>query len=100
MVRGHEVELTNENRYFRGDMPQKEMDEGAGASFGGPVADSEQWLTPAEVAALFGVHPKTVTRWAKGRRLGFIRTLGGHRRYRLSDVRKLLSEETSAGLAE
>jgi hypothetical protein len=46
------------------------------------------------------VHPKTVTRWAKGRRLGFIRTLGGHRRYRLSDVRKLLSEETSAGLAE
>lgn len=54
--------------------------------------EREQWLTPAEVAALFGVHPKTVTRWAKGRRLGFIRTLGGHRRYRLSDVRRLLSE--------
>jgi excisionase family DNA binding protein len=98
MVRGHRVELTGENRYFHGDMAQKERDEGA--SFGGPVADSEQWLTPAEVAALFGVHPKTVTRWAKGRRLGFIRTLGGHRRYRLSDVRKLLSEETSAGLGE
>jgi excisionase family DNA binding protein len=98
MVRGRQVELSSGNRYFHGDMPQKERDEGA--SFGGPVSDSEQWLTPAEVAALFGVHPKTVTRWAKGRRLSFIRTLGGHRRYRLSDVRKLLSEETSAGLGE
>jgi excisionase family DNA binding protein len=91
------VEVGAKNRYVRGDMPQKERDDGA--SLGGPHPDPEQWLTPAEVAALFGVHPKTVTRWAKGRRLGFIRTLGGHRRYRLSDVRKLLSE-TPPGLEE
>jgi excisionase family DNA binding protein len=78
-------------------MSQKERDNGASPS--GPGADPERWLTPAEVAALFGVHPKTVTRWAKSRRLGFIRTLGGHRRYRLSDVRKLLSE-TPAGIEE
>jgi excisionase family DNA binding protein len=77
-------------------MPQKERNEGAAGS---ARPDPEQWLTPAEVAALFGVHPKTVTRWAKGRRLAFIRTLGGHRRYRLSDVRKLLSE-TPAGIEE
>jgi excisionase family DNA binding protein len=98
MVMGHRVELPIENRYFHGDMPQKESNQGA--SFGSSNSDSEHWLTPAEVAALFGVHPKTVTRWAKSRRLGFIRTLGGHRRYRLSDVRKLLSEETSAGMGE
>jgi excisionase family DNA binding protein len=91
------VELEPENRYIREDMPQKERD--PGAAIGGSTPDSEQWLTPAEVAALFGVHPKTVTRWAKGRRLGFIRTLGGHRRYRLSDVRKLLSE-SPAGFEE
>jgi excisionase family DNA binding protein len=91
------VELAGENRYIREDMPQKERDDGA--SIGSPHPDPEQWLTPAEVAALFGVHPKTVTRWAKGRRLGFIRTLGGHRRYRLSDVRKLLSE-SPAGFEE
>jgi excisionase family DNA binding protein len=84
------MELDPKNRYVRPDMPQKEGD--SGAPITGSTPDSEQWLTPAEVAALFGVHPKTVTRWAKGRRLGFIRTLGGHRRYRLSDVRKLLTE--------
>ena len=37
-------------------------------------------LTPAEVAALFRVDPKTVTRWAKAGKLSSIRTLGGHRR--------------------
>ncbi len=48
-------------------------------------------LTPAEVAAMFRVDPKTVTRWAKAGKLGSIRTLGGHRRYRESEVRALLS---------
>jgi excisionase family DNA binding protein len=42
----------------------------------------EALLTPAEVAALFRVDPKTVTRWAKAGKLSSIRTLGGHRRYR------------------
>ena len=46
-------------------------------------------LTPAEVAAVFGVDPKTVTRWAKQGRLSAIRTLGGHRRYLASEVRAL-----------
>jgi excisionase family DNA binding protein len=41
----------------------------------------EPLLTPAEVAALFRVDPKTVTRWAKAGHLTCIRTLGGHRRY-------------------
>ena len=43
---------------------------------------SEVLLTPSEVAALFRVDPKTVTRWAKAGKLTSIRTLGGHRRYR------------------
>jgi excisionase family DNA binding protein len=47
-------------------------------------------LTPAEVAALFRVDPKTVTRWAKAGKLTSIRTLGGHRRYRAEEVRKFL----------
>jgi excisionase family DNA binding protein len=50
----------------------------------------ERLLTPAEVAALFRVDPKTVTRWAKAGKLSAIRTLGGHRRYRESEVRALL----------
>ncbi|MBI4729846.1 MAG: BldC family transcriptional regulator [Acidobacteria bacterium] len=51
---------------------------------------SETLLTPAEVAALFRVDPKTVTRWAKAGKLSSIRTLGGHRRYREAEVMSLL----------
>jgi excisionase family DNA binding protein len=39
---------------------------------------------------MFRVDPKTVTRWAKAGKLSSIRTLGGHRRYRESEVRQLL----------
>jgi excisionase family DNA binding protein len=52
--------------------------------------ESEVLLTPAEVASLFRVDPKTVTRWAKAGKLSSIRTLGGHRRYKESEVRALL----------
>src|SRR5881392_2537669 len=44
--------------------------------------ETEALLTPSEVATLFRVDPKTVTRWAKAGKLTSIRTLGGHRRYR------------------
>ena len=58
-------------------------------------------LTPAEVAALFRVDPKTVTRWAKAGKLTAIRTLGGHRRYRQSEVLGLLNvNQTSGGRSE
>jgi len=53
----------------------------------------EPLLTPAEVAALFRVDPKTVARWAKAGKLSCIRTLGGHRRFRESEVQELLARE-------
>ena len=56
-----------------------------------PRAESDSLLTPSEVASLFRVDPKTVTRWAKAGKLSSIRTLGGHRRYRESEVRDLLT---------
>ncbi|EWC63449.1 excisionase/Xis, DNA-binding [Actinokineospora spheciospongiae] len=52
-------------------------------------------MTPGEVAALFRVDPKTVTRWATAGRIGSIRTPGGHRRFRESEVRTLLAELTT-----
>jgi len=67
------------------------------------LPDTDELLTPAEVAALFRVDPKTVTRWAKAGKLTSIRTLGGHRRYRSSEVRQLLEgipEPRLAGDAE
>lgn len=52
--------------------------------------DTEALLTPSEVAALFRVDPKTVTRWAQAGKISSIRTLGGHRRYRESEIKELL----------
>jgi excisionase family DNA binding protein len=62
--------------------------------------NNERLLTPGEVAALFRVDPKTVTRWAASGRITSIRTPGGHRRFRESEVRALLrgeSETSSEG---
>ena len=49
-------------------------------------------LTPAEVAAMFRVDPKTVTRWAQAGKLSAVRTLGGHRRFRADDIRRSLEK--------
>ena len=49
-------------------------------------------LTPGEVARLFRVDPKTVTRWAMEGKLTCIRTLGGHRRFKAQEVYALLGE--------
>ncbi|HLU29869.1 BldC family transcriptional regulator [Glycomyces tenuis] len=53
--------------------------------------ETEALLTPSEVAAMFRVDPKTVTRWAKAGKISAIRTLGGHRRYRESEIRALIN---------
>ncbi len=55
---------------------------------------TERLLTPGEVALMFRVDPKTVTRWASAGRIGSIRTPGGHRRFRESEVRGLLANLT------
>jgi excisionase family DNA binding protein len=57
----------------------------------GGVAPEDQMMTPGEVAALFRVDPRTVTRWAKIGKLPFVRTPGGHRRYREIEVRALFT---------
>ncbi len=56
------------------------------------VKEPEKLLTPSEVAAIFRVDPKTVTRWAKVGKLSSIRTLGGHRRFRAAEVNELLAK--------
>lgn len=66
------------------------VDKGAQRAMNGHTLETEALLTPAEVASMFRVDPKTVTRWAKAGKLTSIRTLGGHRRYREAEVRALL----------
>jgi len=50
----------------------------------------QRMLTPSEVAELFRVDPKTVTRWADKGRLHSIKTPGGHRRFFEAEVAELL----------
>lgn len=54
--------------------------------------NSPRLLTPAEVAELFRVDPKTVTRWARAGKLSAIKTLGGHRRYLEDEVMAILGQ--------
>lgn len=63
------------------------------------MADQGRLLTPGEVAAMFRVDPKTVTRWAAAGRIGSIRTPGGHRRFRETEVRALLEDGRSVAAA-
>jgi excisionase family DNA binding protein len=51
----------------------------------------EKFLTPGEVAALFRVDPKTVTRWASSGRITSIKTPGGHRRFREREIMAMLN---------
>jgi len=58
------------------------------------LTDDDILLTPAEVAAIFRVDPKTVSRWGKKEGgLNPVRTLGGHMRFRKSEVMRLLRGE-------
>jgi len=54
----------------------------------------DRLLKTGEVARLFGVDAKTVTRWATVGRIGCVRTPGGHRRFREAEVLALLDRSS------
>ena len=56
----------------------------------------ERLLSPVEVARMFRVSPKTVTRWADAGDVNSLRTAGGHRRFRHSDVLEMLRNGRTA----
>lgn len=56
------------------------------------MARNDPLLRPEEVAELFGVDARTIARWADEGKLCSVRTLGGHRRFRKSEVERLLDE--------
>jgi excisionase family DNA binding protein len=55
--------------------------------------DNSRLLTPAEVADIFRVDPKTISRWAKSGHLSVLRTAGGHRRFPAKAVEQLLRDD-------
>jgi excisionase family DNA binding protein len=66
-----------------GEEETKQMAEGTGLMI-------PRLMTPSEVADAFGVDPKTVTRWARDKKIAHIFTPGGHRRYPADEVSRLL----------
>lgn len=53
------------------------------------MSKPSELITRREVAEMFGVDPKTITRWADDGRLTVHRTLGGQRRYVRAEVERL-----------
>jgi excisionase family DNA binding protein len=51
----------------------------------------ERYISVTDVARIFAVSPKTITRWAREGKLPCMRTLGGHRRYP-EQIMKALAE--------
>ncbi len=52
-------------------------------------------VTMREAADALGVSPSTLRRWSDDGRLAAIRTAGGHRRFRIDDVRRLRAGQRS-----
>lgn len=55
---------------------------------------NDRLLRPSDVAKLFRVDPKTVTRWANQGRIPSVKTPGGHRRFFESAILKIIKENT------
>lgn len=61
---------------------------------------SERVYTPIQVAKLFRVDSKTVTRWAQRGLVGSFRTVGGHRRFYADEIDKLIADSHSGAKRE
>lgn len=62
------------------------------------VEKKEKLLIPAQVASLFRVDAKTVTRWARTGLIGYDKTLGGHHRFEKEEVAALLKSKYTRGI--
>ena len=59
-------------------------------------ADGDELFTPAEAGRQLGVTPNTVTRWSRAGKISAIQTMGGHRRFRRSEIERVAYEANSA----
>lgn len=55
-------------------------------------------FTTGELAKLFNVNPRTVSRWAATKNIPHFKTLGGHRRYHAEDVVRYFSKIKRSGV--
>lgn len=62
------------------------------------MSNHEELMTPGQVAKLFAVDPKTVSRWANSGKITTVKTLGGHRRFRAAEIRAMLAASQGSDL--
>ena len=55
----------------------------------------EELIGIKKAAHMLGVDPETLRNWDNNGQLKAIRTKGGHRRYKLSDIQKLQNDKQS-----
>jgi excisionase family DNA binding protein len=55
------------------------------------TSDGETYVSNGQAAQILHVSAKTVNRWARAGKLPFTRTLGGHRRFKESELRALVA---------
>ncbi len=59
-----------------------------------PPDEADELLMPSQVVRRFRVDPKTVAGWSQAGKLNPVKTLGGHRRFRASEIQRCLQEDT------
>ena len=52
----------------------------------------EELISPKEASKMLKVSTDTLRNWEIAGKLKVIKTLGGHRRYRLEEIKKILNE--------
>lgn len=56
------------------------------------MEEGKRWLLAAEVAGMFRVDRRTVTRWAQAGQLPSVQTPGGQYRYERAEIERILAE--------
>ncbi|MDJ0620502.1 MAG: IS607 family transposase [Calothrix sp. MO_192.B10] len=51
------------------------------------------YLTPIEAQKRYGYHRRTLSRWADDGKIDFIKSPGGHRRYSVESLERVISQE-------
>ena len=103
IVAGFDVQTPPEPQFIdlvRAERDDRDVESRRRAAGRGPgrvelPVDRDELLTPAEAARKLGVTPNTVTRWSRAGKISAIQTMGGHRRFRLSEIERVLCDGSS-----
>ena len=50
----------------------------------------EKLISPKKAAEMLGVTPGTIRKWEEAKKITAVKTLGGHRRYKLNEIKSLI----------